>query len=152
MIASPAVRRVVQMRIGLVLAANGGALERMLPIFKMGFGGRIGDGKQYVSWISLPDLVGAMIHLLNSDLLSGAVNLVAAPPVTNHEFAETLGEVLNRPALVPVPTIAVKGMFGEMGEELLLSSAKVSNNLLVGSGYEFQHTSLESALKGVLSL
>jgi uncharacterized protein (TIGR01777 family) len=110
--------RTVQMRMGVVMATTGGALPRMLPAFKLGVGGRLGDGHQWMSWIDLKDVIGAIQHILRSDLLHGPVNFVAPKPVTNEEFSKTLGSVLSRPAIFPVPPFAARLAFGEMADEL----------------------------------
>lgn len=143
--------RTVQMRTGIVLSPEGGALGKMLTPFKMSVGGKIGDGRQWMSWIDIQDMVGAIHHILKSDLLHGPVNLVAPKPVTNAEFTKTLASVLSRPAIIPVPDFAVKLVFGEMGKTVLLGSQRVEPTQLVMSGYPFRfsilRTSLESMLK-----
>jgi uncharacterized protein len=142
--------RTVQMRTGVVLSPEGGALGKMLTPFKMGVGGKIGDGRQWMSWIDVQDMVGAIHHVLKSDLLQGPVNMVAAKPVTNAEFTETLGSVLSRPAILPMPAFAVKLVFGEMGETVLLGSQRVEPTQLVMSGYPFRFTSLRASLENLL--
>jgi len=124
----------VLIRTGIVLSPKGGALGKMLPPFKMGVGGRIGDGQQWMSWIDVQDMVGAIHHILKSDLLNGPVNMVAPKPVTNAEFTQTLAGVLSRPAIFPVHAFAVKALFGEMGETVLLGSQRVEPTQLVSSG------------------
>jgi uncharacterized protein (TIGR01777 family) len=143
--------RVVHARLGVVLSKEGGALKMMLPPFLMGAGGPLGDGKQYMSWIDLDDAAKAFIYLATEGKASGAVNLVAPNPETNANFTKTLAKVIHRPAFFPVPTIGVKVLFGEMGEELLLSSNRVSANKLVNSGFKFTYPDLESALKHELN-
>lgn len=138
--------RVVHMRIGLVLAAEGGALSRMLTPFRMGLGGPVGNGRQYVSWIAIEDLVRCVEYIIGHDSLSGPVNTVAPNPVTNAVFAKTLGRVLHRPALAPLPALAVKAAFGEMGQALLLQGARVLPGKLLDGGFEFRYADLESAL------
>jgi hypothetical protein len=142
--------RTVQMRTGVVLSARGGALGAMLTPFKMGLGGRIGDGRQWMSWIDLQDMVGAIHHIFDTDRLQGPVNMVAPNPVTNEEFTKTLGRVLSRPAILPVPAFAVKTIFGEMGETVLLGSERVEPRQLAASRYPFQFSSLRASLEKIL--
>jgi uncharacterized protein len=142
--------RTVQMRTGVVLSAAGGALRKMLTPFKMGVGGRIGDGQQWMSWIDVQDMVGAIHHILKSDLLQGPVNMVAPKPVTNAEFTATLASVLSRPAIFPMPAFVVKLAFGEMGETVLLGSQRVEPAQLVMSGYPFRFSSLRASLENIL--
>ena len=142
--------RTVQMRTGVVLSPEGGALGKMLTPFKMGVGGKIGNGRQWMSWIHVQDMVGAIHHILKSDLLQGPVNMVAPKPVTNAEFTKTLGSVLSRPAILPMPAFAVKLAFGEMGETVLLASQRVEPTQLVMSGYPFRFTSLRASLESLL--
>lgn len=142
--------RTVRIRIGVVLSPVGGALQKMLPAFRIGVGGRIGSGLQWMSWIHVQDLVGAVHHILKSDLLQGPVNLVAPQPVTNAEFTKTLAAALSRPAVFPVPALVVKLAFGQMGEEVLLASQRVEPAKLIASGYPFQYSELRKALDGVL--
>lgn len=141
--------RTVQMRIGLVMARNGGALHRMVPAFKLGLGGKLGDGRQWMSWIDLQDVIGAIQHILRSDLLHGPVNLVAPRPVTNEEFSKTLGDVLSRPAIFPVPAFAARLAFGEMADELLLAGQRVEPAKLISSGYPFRFPTLKQSLKSL---
>lgn len=151
--AEPAARagiRVVHLRIGVVLSAKGGALKKMLPPFQLGIGGKLGTGKQYMSWIALDDIVGAMHHALITEILRGAVNGVAPNPVTNAEFTKTLGRVLHRPILFPVPAFALRLMFGELADEVLLASMRVEPSQLLKAGYRFRYTDLEEALKHLL--
>ena len=142
--------RLVFLRLGVVLSPRGGALAKMLLPFKCGAGGRVGNGRQYLSWISIDDVLGAIYHALMNDSLTGPINVVAPRPVTNAEFASTLGSVLRRPALVPVPAAVVKSIWGEMGKELLLSSTRVMPKLLLQSGYCFRHAELADALRHLL--
>ncbi len=144
--ASEAGIRTVDVRIGLMLSGSGGALPRMLLPFRVGLGGRIGDGRQWWSWIHIRDLVGAIDHIISTDALHGPVNLVAPAPVTNHEFTSVLAEVLRRPALFPMPAFAARLAFGEMADELLLASQRVQPSKLLATRYEFQYTDLRSAL------
>ena len=148
--ASQAGIRAVQIRIGVVLSPTGGALQKLLPPFRMGVGGNIGSGRQWMSWIHVQDLVGAVHHILKIDLLQGPVNLVAPKSVTNAEFTKTLGSVLSRPTIFPVPAFAAKLAFGQMAEEVLLGSQRVEPAKLIASGYPFQYTDLRKALEAVL--
>jgi len=144
--------RTVQMRTGIVLSSKGGALGKMLTPFKMGVGGKIGDGQQWMSWIDVQDMVGAIHHILKSDLLQGPVNMVAPKPVTNAEFTKTLASVLSRPAILPLPAFAVKLAFGEMGETVLLGSQRVEPAQLVMSGYPFRFSNLRASLESMLKV
>jgi len=142
--------RTVNLRTGIVLSPKGGALGAMLMPFKLGMGGRTGSGRQWMSWIDVQDIVGAIHHILKNDLLQGAVNMVAPKPVTNADFARTLASVLSRPAVFPLPTFAVKAVFGEMGEELLLASQKVEALKLISTGYPFRYRELRESLANLL--
>lgn len=142
--------RVVLLRIGVVLAAQGGALARMLPPFKLGMGGPIGSGRQWMSWISLPDLVAVIEHALGDGALEGPVNAVAPAPVTNRDFSRALGRVLHRPAFAPLPGFAARILFGEMADALLLASTRVVPERLQAAGFRFQHAEVEAALRAVL--
>ena len=142
--------RTVYLRIGIVLSADGGALAKMLFPFKMGVGGVIGGGDQYMSWVSLSDLEGIIVHALNTETLEGPVNAVSPAPATNREFTKTLGGVLSRPTLFPMPAFAARLAFGEMADALLLSSTRVTPGRLQESGYDFQHPGLDGALRHVL--
>ncbi len=143
--------RVVNLRMGIVLSLAGGPLEKMLPPFKMGVGGILGKGRQYMSWIALDDAVGAIYHTLVTDSLQGPVNNVAPHPVTNREFTKALGRVLRRPTLFPLPSFGLRIMFGrEMANELFLSSTRVEPARLLETGYAFQYPGLEDALRHVL--
>jgi uncharacterized protein (TIGR01777 family) len=142
--------RTVQMRTGVVLSPTGGALGKMLTPFKMGVGGKIGNGRQWMSWIDVQDMVGAIHHILKSDLLQGPVNMVAPKPVTNTEFTKTLASVLSRPAIFPVPAFVVKLAFGEMGETVLLGSQRVEPTQLVMSGYPFRFSTLRASLENIV--
>jgi hypothetical protein len=142
--------RVVNLRFGIILTPAGGALGRMLPPFRAGAGGPLGSGKQWVSWISVDDAVGAVHHALFTEELSGPVNAVAPEPVTSRTFATTLGRVLHRPAILPAPAPALRLLFGEMADTALLSSQRVSPARLLASGYSFRHARLDSALRHVL--
>jgi uncharacterized protein (TIGR01777 family) len=142
--------RTVKMRTGVVLSPKGGALGKMLTPFKMGVGGKIGTGRQWMSWMDVQDMVGAIHHILKSDLLQGPVNMVAPKPVTNAEFTRTLASVLSRPAIFPMPAFVVKLAFGEMGETVLLGSQRVEPAQLVGSGYPFRFSDLPASLENIL--
>jgi hypothetical protein len=142
--------RVVNLRIGFVLSRAGGGLAKMLPAFKMGVGGKIGSGKQYMSWIAIDDLVQIILFAITGENLNGAVNAAAPNPVTNLEFTKTLGRVLGRPAIFPMPTLAVRLAFGEMGQELLLASTRLEPSRLLSAGYQFRIPQLEVALRHVL--
>jgi len=142
--------RVVHLRIGVVMSPKGGALAKMLLPFKMGVGGIVGDGKQYWSWVSLDDVVGAIRHALTNETLHGAVNAVAPRAVTNQEFTKTLGKVLSRPTIFPLPGFAARLVLGEMADDLLLSSARIEPARLLASGYKFHHPELEGALRDLL--
>ena len=142
--------RVVHARLGVVLSKGGGALAKMLTPFKLGAGGIVGNGRQYVSWITLDDTAAALAHLLATETVSGPVNLVAPAPVTNREFTKTLGRVLRRPTLFPLPGFVARVVFGEMADALLLASTRVKPVNLLGSGYVFRHGSLEEGLRAVL--
>lgn len=142
--------RVVHLRIGVVLHPKGGALKQMLLPFKLGAGGVVGSGKQWWSWIALDDLVGAFEHALANQNLRGPVNAVAPQAVTNAEFTKTLGRVLSRPTIFPMPAFAARLALGEMADELLLASARVEPTQLVASGYAFRYPQLEPALRHLL--
>jgi uncharacterized protein (TIGR01777 family) len=142
--------RVVNLRFGVILSPKGGALAKMLLPFKLGGGGAIGDGKQWMSWIALDDAAGAIQHCLATDSLSGPVNAVTPNPVTNHEYTKTLGKVLRRPTILPMPAFAARLAFGQMADELLLSSARVLPGKLQSTSYHFRHSELESALRHML--
>ena len=144
--------RVVNVRFGIVLSKDGGALAKMMTPFKIGMGGKIGSGTQYMSWVAMDDVTGAIYHTLITESLKGPVNVTAPNPVTNKEFTNTLGEVLKRPAVVPIPAFAAKLAFGEMANDLLLASTKVAPKRLSDSGYKFQYPELENALKHVLGV
>ena len=143
--------RVLNTRFGVILDAHGGALAKMLPPFRAGLGGKIGSGKQWMSWIALDDVVGALKFALTNEALSGPVNFVAPNPVTNAEFTNTLGKVLSRPTLIPIPAFGVRLLFGEMGEALLLAGQRVAPKRLMTEGYQFQYPQLDEALGHVLA-
>jgi uncharacterized protein (TIGR01777 family) len=150
--ASRAGIRVINLRTGIVLSARGGALAKMLPAFKAGGGGVLGNGRQYMSWVTLNDAVRIIEFALNTESLSGPVNVVAPNPVTNREFTRTLGSVLNRPTILPLPAIAVRALFGEMGRALLLEGQRTIPARLEQAGFSFQDVHLEDALRRVLSI
>jgi uncharacterized protein len=142
--------RVVNLRIGFVLSKEGGGLAAMLLPFKLGVGGRVGSGRQYLSWIAIDDVVGAISQAILSDSLHGPVNAVAPHPVTNREFTKTLGSVLWRPTIFPLPVFAARMVMGEMADNLLLASTRVEPKRLLASGYEFRFPELKGALRHVL--
>jgi len=143
--------RVVALRIGMVLSPKGGALPRMLPLFRAGLGGVIGSGRQYVSWVALDDLSHIILHALQRGDLSGPVNAVAPRPTTNREFTEALGKALSRPTPLPVPAFALRLAVGrEMADALLLSSARAVPRRLEGTGYRFRFPELGPALRHML--
>jgi uncharacterized protein (TIGR01777 family) len=142
--------RVVVLRLGVVLSPRGGALSKMLTPFKMGVGGRVGSGQQWCSWITVDDAARAIRHALLTDSLQGPVNAVAPHPVTNAELTKTLGRVLGRPTILPMPAFAARLALGEMADELLLSSTRVESKRLLESGFEFQQPQLEGALRHLL--
>lgn len=142
--------RVVNLRIGLVQSARGGALAKLLMPFKAGLGGPIGSGKQWQSWISLGDLLGAIHHALFTESLSGPVNAVGPAPVTSAEYAKVLGRVLSRPAFVPVPAFALRALFGELADGAILASQRVLPKRLETSGFQFLHADLDAALRFTL--
>jgi uncharacterized protein (TIGR01777 family) len=141
---------VVTMRMGIVLSQEGGALRKLLTPFRFGLGGTLGAGTQYMSWIAIDDVVGAIMHLLRTSPGAGPVNLVAPEPVTNREFTEALGRVLQRPTVLSIPAFALRAVFGEMADEMLLTSARVHPALLAATGYRFRYSDLEAALRHVL--
>lgn len=142
--------RVVSLRMGMVLAGQGGALARMLLPFRLGLGGAIGGGRQYISWVALDDAVRAFRYALDQTQVHDAVNVVSPQPVTNSEFSSTLGRVLHRPAFVPLPRAAVRLLLGQMGQELLLSSLCVKPVRLLEAGFSFKWPLIEDALRHVL--
>jgi len=151
--AAPAVHkgiRTVFMRIGVVLTPQGGALARLMLPSQLCLGGKIGSGLQYVSWISIEDVVGAMYHILMNPAIHGPVNLVSPNPVSNLEMVQALGQVLNRPSIVPIPALLIRLLFGEMGEEILLSSTRVTPEKLLDTGYSFRYPELKGALLHLL--
>ena len=142
--------RVVHLRIGIVLSPAGGALAQMLLPFKLGVGGVLGSGDQYMSWIALDDVVGVVRHALADESLSGPVNTVAPQAVTNREFTRTLGQVLRRPTILPAPAFALRIALGEMADALLLASTRVDPAALRATTFEFRHPQLDGALRHLL--
>jgi uncharacterized protein (TIGR01777 family) len=142
--------RTVLLRFGLILSAEGGALAKMLLPFKLGVGGKVGDGKQFYSWITLTDVIDIIHFALANENLSGAINVVAPEPVTNVEFTRSLGRALNRPTFFPVPAFGARLAFGEMADALLLASERVVPERLTSAGYEFKYPTLDGALRHVL--
>ena len=139
--------RLVYPRLGLVMHPDGGVLAKLLPLFNLGGGGKIGRGDQWMSWIGMHDLLRALVFLMETDAITGPVNVTAPNPATNAQFSHTLGEVLHRPALATVPEFAVKLMFGEMGEETLLSGQRVLPQRLLDSRFQFDYPELAAALR-----
>lgn len=153
--AAPAVRRgirVVHARFGIVLSPAGGALAKLLPLFQLGVGGTLGNGCQYMSWIALDDVVGAIRFALETDRLRGPMNVVAPNPVTNRDFTKTLGRVLRRPAICPAPAFMLRLLLGQFADEALLASARVLPTRLEAAGYTFQYPDLEPTLRRLASL
>jgi uncharacterized protein len=142
--------RVVNLRLGVVLAKHGGALQAMLPAFRLGLGGKVGDGRQYMSWVALDDVVGAFLFALTNQNLRGPVNVVAPHPVRNSGFVQALAQTLHRPAIFPLPALVVRTLFGEMGESLLLASARVQPAKLETAGFALHHSELAEALRVTL--
>ncbi|MGB8260064.1 MAG: TIGR01777 family oxidoreductase, partial [Terracidiphilus sp.] len=152
--AAPAVEagiRVAHMRLGVVLTPDGGALGRMVPLFRLGLGGRLGSGRQWMSWIALDDVLAAILFLLERPDLAGPVNLTAPNPVTNAEFTRTLARQLGRPAFLPAPAFALWLAFGQMADEALLASARVYPARLSSSGFRFAYPTLAPALAAALA-
>ncbi len=142
--------RTVFLRIGIALSPLAGALSRMLPLFRLGLGGPLGDGSQYMSWIGIDDVIGAIYWAMGCRDLEGPVNLVAPVPVTNAEFTAVLAKVLDRPARLPVPAAAIRTLYGQMGREIVLASTRVLPEKLLASGYRFRHPDLEDVLRHIL--
>src|SRR3990167_10380818 len=142
--------RVVNMRLGMVLTPEGGALGKMLTPFRLGLGGRMGGGEQYWSWIAIDDALSAIYHSIVSEDLRGPVNFTAPKPVTNAQFTEALGEALGRPAFFHVPEFALRALLGEMADEMLLSSTRAVPSRLLGSGFTFRYADLPRALTHLL--
>ena len=143
--------RVVLLRTGIVLSAKGGALLKMLLPFRLGVGGTIGSGRQYMSWITIDDLIGVIRFAAENSSIQGPINAVAPGAVTNAEFTRTLARILSRPSIFPLPAFAARLAMGEMADELLLFSARVEPARLLAAGYQFRHRRLEAALRQILS-
>lgn len=143
--------RVAHLRLGVVLTARGGALRAMLPVFRLGLGGRVGGGRQYWSWIALADVLGVIERALEDDRFQGPVNTVAPEAATNAAFTAALARALRRPAFLPLPALAVRCVFGEMGQAMLLASARVRPARLLEAGVHFQHPALDAALRHLLA-
>jgi uncharacterized protein (TIGR01777 family) len=151
--ARPAVEagiRVVHLRFGVVLGPGRGALAQMLPVFRLGLGGRLGSGRQWMSWISLADAIEAIVFALQTPALAGPVNLTAPNPITNAEFTRALGRQLRRPAMLPAPAFALRVAFGQMADEALLASVRAVPKKLLASGFNFTHPKLDAALGAAL--
>jgi hypothetical protein len=138
--------RTASIRIGLLLTPEGGLLQRMLLPFRLGLGGPLGDGTQWMSWIAAEDLIAVFLHVLTRDDIRGAVNAVGPEPVRNTDFTRTLARVLHRPAVLPVPAFALRLAFGEMADEAILASTRVAPAVLQATGFQFKHPTLEPAL------
>jgi len=149
--ASSAGVRVVNLRFGPILAREGGMLEKMLTPFKLGLGGKVGSGKQYISWVAIDDVVGATMLAIDNESIRGPVNVVSPNPVTNEEFTRTLGHVLNRPTIFAMPEFAARLAFGEMADEMLLVSQRVAPKKLTDAEYQFQDPELQTAFRKYLS-
>jgi uncharacterized protein len=143
--------RVVHLRFGVVLSPHGGALAKMLPVFRAGLGGQLGSGRQWISWVALPDAVRAIEFAIQTASLSGAVNVVAPNPATNLEFTRSLGRALHRPTLLRVPTFALRLAFGEMAEATIFESQRVMPARLSASGFDFEYPELETGLRALTS-
>src|ERR1051326_4045218 len=148
--ASEAGVRVVNLRLGPILAREGGMLSKMLTPFKMGMGGKVGSGKQFISWVAIDDVVGATKLALADESIRGPLNIVSPNPVTNEQFTRTLGEVLSRPTVMSIPAFAARLAFGEMADEMLLVSQRVRPRKLSEAGYQFKYSNLEAALRHYL--
>jgi len=142
--------RVVHPRLGIVLSPEGGALGTTLPIFKLGGGGRIGNGRQWWSWVALDDVVGAIVHALENDAVEGPVNVGSPNPLTNAQYTRVLGRVLNRPTIFPLPAPAARLVLGEVADALLLASQRMEPARLAATGYAFHYPELEGALRHLL--
>ena len=142
--------RAVNLRFGIVLSAEEGALGTTLPLFKLGAGGKIGSGRQYWSWVSIDDVVGVILHSLSTENLEGPVNVSTPEPPTNSEYTKTLGKVLNRPTLAPLPAPAARIVLGEVADELLLASVRMEPAKLRNTGYTYRYPELEGAFRHLL--
>lgn len=144
--------RVVNLRFGAVLSPKGGTLGKMILPFRLGLGGNVGSGKQYISWISIDDVCGSTYHTIITDSLNGPVNIVSPNPVTNKEFTKALGRVLNRPTILSIPSFLLKSLIPEMANEVFLASTRVVPLRLLSTGYNFQYPDLDGALRHLLGL
>ena len=142
--------RTVHIRTGIVLSKEGGALKKMLPPFLFGAGGILGNGKQFMSWISIKDEINAILFIIKNQTLNGPVNLTAPNPVNNYEFTKVLGKVIKRPTVAPLPGFIARIMFGEMADAILLTGNKVYPKKLIDAGFAFEHSTLDKALKSIL--
>lgn len=143
--------RVVNVRFGVVLSPDGGAFKQMMTAFKMGVGGVMGSGDQYMSWITLDDAIRAIVYALENPFINGAVNLTSPNPVTNRELTKALGAALHRPTIVPMPAFLARSVFGEMADEMFLASARVRSKKLLDAGFAFEAHDFTQALHGLLS-
>jgi uncharacterized protein (TIGR01777 family) len=142
--------RVVKLRLGVILTKDGGIMGSMLRPFKLGLGGKVGSGQQVISWIAMDDVVAAISFILHTESLRGPINAVAPQPVTNEEFTKTLGRVLSRPTFMAMPAFAARLAFGEMADEMMLSSTRVAGKVLNDAGFKFQYPELEGAVRAML--
>ena len=142
--------RVVKLRLGVILTKDGGIMGSMLGPFKLGLGGKVGSGEQVISWVAMDDVAGVISFILQNDSVRGPVNAVAPQPVTNEEFTKTLGRVLSRPTFMAMPAFAARLAFGEMADEMMLSSTRVAAKVLNGAGFRFQYPELEGAVRAML--
>lgn len=149
--ASKAGVRVVNLRFGPILSRQGGMMEKMLTPFKVGLGGKIGSGKQFISWVAIDDAIGAMLLALKDNSVRGPLNIVSPNPVTNEEFTRRLGEALSRPTVMAMPAFAARLAFGEMADEMLLTSQRVVPKKLGAAGFQFRFSKLEQALRSYIS-
>src|SRR5256714_3634034 len=149
--ASKAGVRVVNLRFGPILSRAGGMMEKMLTPFKMGLGGKIGSGKQFISWVAIDDAINAMLLALKDNSIRGPLNVVSPNPITNEEFTRRLGEALSRPTVMAMPAFAARLAFGEMADEMLLTSQRVMPKRLIAAGFQFQYPKLEAALRSYIS-
>jgi uncharacterized protein (TIGR01777 family) len=143
--------RIVHSRFGIILSPKGGALAKMLLPFMVGVGGKLGSGKQFMSWVAMEDVLASLLHMLEVTTIKGPVNVVSPEPVTNDVYTRTLGHVLSRPTIFPMPAFAARFAFGEMADSLLLASQRVQPSVLLKTGYRFRYLALEDALKNLVS-
>jgi uncharacterized protein (TIGR01777 family) len=142
--------QVVELRLGVILTKDGGIMGSMLRPFKLGLGGKVGSGEQVISWVAMDDVVAAVAFILQNESLRGPINVVAPRPVTNEEFTKTLGKVLSRPTFMAMPAFAARLAFGEMADEMMLSSTRVAGTVLNDAGFKFQFPELEGAVRAML--